>query len=60
MRTIGILSAAARGLMALYNGRGMLHNAEDDLAGLEQALAERFEDWGVEVVGCAALFWGRA
>lgn len=47
----------ARGLMKLYNYRGIFHNEHDYLADLRQALAARFKCFGVEVHGCAALFW---
>ena len=49
----------ARRLMALYNRKGIFANERDDLAGLQHALARRFRDVSIEVVGCAALFSGR-
>lgn len=49
----------ARRLMAVYNRKGIFSNRQDDLAGLERALTQRFEDVSLEVVGCAALFSGR-
>lgn len=49
----------ARGLMELYNRKGIFSNRDDDLAGLERALAG-FRDVSIEVHGCAALFAGRA
>ncbi len=52
-------SAAARGLMALYNRKGIFANRADDLDGLRQALERRFSDVRLEVVGCAALFVAR-
>ncbi len=48
----------ARRLMAFYNRKGIFSNTADDLEGLERALADRYPEWGVEVVGCGALFWG--
>ncbi len=51
---------AARGLMALYNRKGIFSNASDDLDGLTRALGDRFDDVAIEIVGCAALFAGRA
>jgi hypothetical protein len=45
--------------MTFYNGKGIFSNAGDDLAGLEKVMGERYAEWGVEVVGCAGLFWGR-
>jgi hypothetical protein len=50
----------ARRLMSLYNRRGIFSNAEDDLVGLRRALEQRFRDVSVSVLGCAALFSGRA
>jgi len=49
----------ARRLMEIYNRKGVFANREDDLDGLQRALARRFADVSVEVVGCAALFVGR-
>lgn len=49
----------AQRLMTLYNRKGIFANEQDDLAGLQHALARRFRDVAVEVVGCAALFAGR-
>ena len=53
-------SATARRLMAVYNAKGIFTNTEDDLAGLEVALADRFAEHTVEIVGCGALFSARA
>ncbi len=50
----------AKRLMAVYNNRSIFGNSQDDLDGLQQALAEHFPSSGVEVVGCAALFWAKA
>jgi 2-polyprenyl-3-methyl-5-hydroxy-6-metoxy-1,4-benzoquinol methylase len=47
-------------LMAAYNRKGIFSNRQDDLDGLKRALAQRFRQVTVEVVGCAALFSGRA
>lgn len=47
-------------LMAIYNRRGIFSNERDDLDGLTQALTQRFRDVSVAVVGCVALFSGRA
>jgi hypothetical protein len=49
-------TAAARRLMAFYNGKGVFSNARDDLDGLRSALEARFRDVSIETVGCAALF----
>lgn len=50
----------AKRLMGAYNARGVFSNAGDTLEGLSRALRGRFRDVRVEVVGCAALFSGRA
>lgn len=52
-------SAAARRLMAFYNGKGVFSNECDDLDGLRSALEARFRDVSIETVGCAALFSAR-
>ncbi len=49
----------AKGLMGVYNKKGIFSNREDTLEGLKQALTERFRDVQVEVAGCAALFSAR-
>lgn len=49
----------ARRLMAIYNQRGIFSNEQDDLDGLIRALAQRFRDVSVDVVGCIALFSAR-
>ena len=53
-------SVAARALMSVYNRHGFFHNREDTVEALEANLARRFGTWGVEPVGCAALFWARS
>jgi hypothetical protein len=53
-------SWTARRLMSLYNRRRIFSNEHDDLPGLRRALEQRFRDVSVVVVGCAALFAGRA
>ncbi|MGI9455231.1 MAG: class I SAM-dependent methyltransferase [Aeoliella sp.] len=52
-------NAAARALMRFYNRKGIFSNAGDTLSDLRTALTSRFAESGVEVVGCAALFWGK-
>ncbi len=52
-------NAAARALMRHYNRQHIFSNAHDTLTDLQSALESRFTEWGVEVVGCAALFWAR-
>ncbi|WP_205755094.1 class I SAM-dependent methyltransferase [Azotobacter chroococcum] len=53
-------SALARGLMAAYNRKGIFSNREDDLETLQHEPGQRFREVSVEVLGCAALFSGRA
>jgi ubiquinone/menaquinone biosynthesis C-methylase UbiE len=53
-------SWAASQLMALYNSKGIFTNNQDDLEGLREVLARNLTAVTVEVVGCAALFSGRA
>ena len=50
----------AKRLMGVYNKKGIFSNQHDDLDGLQHALSERFREVSIEVVGCAALFSGRA
>ena len=50
----------ARRLMDAYNRKGIFSNQGDDLDGLRRELGRRFREVSVEVVGCAALFSGRA
>jgi SAM-dependent methyltransferase len=50
----------ARRLMEIYNRKGVFANREDDLGGLRRALVQRFAEVSIEVVGCVALFTGRA
>ena len=52
-------SATARALMRAYNRRRIFDNAGDSLSDLRHALARRFARSHVEVVGCAAIFWGK-
>lgn len=51
---------AAKRLMAFYNSKGIFTNDHDDLDGLRAVLSEHLTGVTVEVVGCAALFSGRA
>ena len=51
-------SWAARKLMDIYNKKGIFANSDDDLAGLESGLSNRFDNVVTEVVGCVALFSG--
>lgn len=50
----------ARGLMALYNRKGIFSNAGDTLAGLREALATAFDDVSLEVWGNTGVFVARA
>ena len=45
-----------RGLMGLYNRRGIFSNWQDDAATLEQILAANFAHYQIEMIGCVALF----
>ena len=47
-------------LMTAYNKKGIFANERDHLEGLCRALDQRFRAVSVEVVGCAAVFSGRA
>lgn len=49
-----------RRLMRLYNQKGIFHNTEDDLEGLEDALRQHFGDVTVRVMGAVALFQASA
>lgn len=53
-------SRFARRLMDIYNKKGIMSNEHDSLDGLKAALGQRFREVSVEVVGCVALFSGRA
>ncbi|KAH8093092.1 S-adenosyl-L-methionine dependent methyltransferase [Cristinia sonorae] len=46
-------------LMDLYNGKGVFCNKEDTREGLEEALAEHYEEVEVRIVGRVALFVAR-
>jgi hypothetical protein len=49
----------AKRLMEAYDRRGIFSNRHDDLGGLKQAMRQ-FREVSIEVIGCAALFSGRA
>ena len=49
----------ARMTMYHLNARRVFSNRDDDPDGLREELARRFQDSGVKVVGCMALFWAR-
>ena len=49
----------SRKMLALYNRRGIFSNLQDDLDGLRESLATRFERHEVEICGRVALFWAR-
>jgi ubiquinone/menaquinone biosynthesis C-methylase UbiE len=49
---------AARCLMDIYNRQRIFNNRADSLADLRDALSRRFARFGMEPLGCAALFWG--
>lgn len=50
----------AKRLMDVYNKKGIFSNQHGNLEGLKIMLRQRLRDVTVEVVGCAALFVGRA
>lgn len=52
-------NAAARGVMKMYNRKGIFSNQNDSLASLKQALESRLDQVEVQVEGCMALFSGR-
>lgn len=52
-------SWVAKGLMGVYNKKGIFSNRQDDLDGLNRALRQRFKQVTIQVVGCAAVFSGR-
>lgn len=54
------LGPLGRGLMALYNRKGIFSNGQDTLDGLEWQLGKRFRDVSVHLEGSAALFSARA
>ncbi len=49
----------ARTLLAAYNRQKTMPNADDDLAGLEAALNDRFHSYSTHVVGSVAFFSGQ-
>lgn len=49
-------NTTGRKLMTAYNDRGIFHNRDDDVDGLERALRSHFTDVGIEVVGTVVLF----
>ncbi len=50
----------ARRLMKAFNRRGIFCNEQDGPESLQRALRRRFRNVELEVVGCVALFGGRA
>lgn len=50
----------ARKVMDRNNAHGIFTNSQDDLEGLRWALSQHVSDPTVEVVGCVAVFSGRA
>lgn len=52
-------SATAQRLMAFYNHKGIFSNTHDAEVTLRQALAQRFDEYQVKIIGCAALFSAR-
>lgn len=46
----------AQKLMAFYNSKGIFHNQQDSLEGLELALAACFSRYQIKIKGCGVLF----
>jgi ubiquinone/menaquinone biosynthesis C-methylase UbiE len=53
-------NSPAKRLMMVYNSKGIFSNENDDVDGLRRALSRRFRSVSIEILGCAALFSGRA
>lgn len=53
-------TALGRGLMRIYNRRGIFSNRFDDADGLRRGLAAGFDDPQIRLVGTVALFTARA
>jgi ubiquinone/menaquinone biosynthesis C-methylase UbiE len=53
-------SGLARVLMRLFNATGTLSNRGDSVEGLREALEKHLDQVQIEIVGCVALFSGRA
>ena len=51
---------AARQAMRYFNAKRVFTNRDDDLDGLRDELVRRFAEVSLRVVGCVALFTGRA
>jgi hypothetical protein len=51
---------AARRAMSYFNAKLVFTNRDDDPVGLRDELAQRFAETSLRVVGCIALFAGRA
>jgi len=52
-------NAAARGLLDLYNKKGVFNNRADDIEALTEGLKQRFRTVTIEQDGCVALFTAR-
>jgi SAM-dependent methyltransferase len=50
----------AKRLMDFYNGKAIFSNEKDSLDGLRRTFEERFRSVSIDIVGCAAVFSGRA
>lgn len=53
-------NVVTRRLLKAYNQAGIFSNEEDTLEVLEKILADHFSEYGIEVIGQVALFWGKA
>jgi 2-polyprenyl-3-methyl-5-hydroxy-6-metoxy-1,4-benzoquinol methylase len=53
-------TAISKRLTNAYNAKGIFTNLHDDAAGLKRMLGEHLTETKVEVIGCSALFCGKA
>lgn len=49
-------NTCAKGLMKIYNHKGIFCNNQDSLVSLQTSLSQRFDNFSIDVVGCAAQF----
>ncbi|GAB2901941.1 class I SAM-dependent methyltransferase [Microbulbifer echini] len=52
-------NTVAKKLMHIYNQKGIFSNVEDCQGDLQTYLANRFEEYQIEIKGCVALFSGK-
>jgi len=46
-------------VLKMTNRRGFMHNMEDDVVGLKDALQHYFSESSIRIIGCEALFWAK-